>query len=127
MENYCSSKPGTLQAILAAHDAARAEVGVASLKWDAAAAAYAQNYANERRADCRPVHSGGPYGENIFVGGPRESAVAAWVAQKADFDRAGNTCLNGRPCGHDTQVVWRGLFTVCSYSPRGNILGLSPF
>ncbi|CAN1284637.1 Pathogenesis-related protein PRB1-3 [Linum perenne] len=76
-------------------------------------ASYAQSYAIQRSAgECELVHSGGPYGENLA-------------------------------CGHYTQVVWRrtttigcakaacssgyGTFVVCSYSPRGNIIGQKPY
>ncbi|CAI5462611.1 unnamed protein product [Closterium sp. Yama58-4] len=51
-------------------------------------------------------------------------------------------CAEGRMCGHDTQVVWGGMILVrcakaqcpdgggmwvCDYSPRGNIIGSTPF
>ncbi|MEM6522020.1 MAG: CAP domain-containing protein, partial [Cyanobacteria bacterium P01_C01_bin.70] len=33
--------------------------------------------------------------------------VAAWVAEKADYDYASNSCASGKVCGHYTQIVWR--------------------
>ncbi|GJT38987.1 pathogenesis-related leaf protein 4-like protein [Tanacetum coccineum] len=38
------------------------------MTWNATVAAYAENYANQRLADCNLVHSGGPYGENLAEG-----------------------------------------------------------
>ncbi|RWW14637.1 hypothetical protein GW17_00021576 [Ensete ventricosum] len=48
------------QDYVSAHNAARAAVGVGPVSWDNTVAAYAQNYANQRAADCQLVHSGGP-------------------------------------------------------------------
>ncbi|GJN10355.1 hypothetical protein PR202_ga28443 [Eleusine coracana subsp. coracana] len=39
------------------HNAARAAVGVPPVTWDNTVAAWAQNYANSRRGDCKLVHS----------------------------------------------------------------------
>ena len=50
------------------HNAARSQVGVPNLVWDAAVASYALNYANARKSDCNLVHSTGPYGENLAKG-----------------------------------------------------------
>ncbi|KAK9080140.1 hypothetical protein SSX86_001815 [Deinandra increscens subsp. villosa] len=115
--------------------------------WDANVAAYAQNYANERRGDCNLVHSsGGPYGENLAKGSgdfTGTAAVNSWVGEKASYDHNSNTCAQGAVCGHYTQVVWRNSvklgcarvqctnngwwFVICSYSPRGNYVGQSPY
>ncbi|GKC06696.1 pathogenesis-related leaf protein 4-like protein, partial [Tanacetum coccineum] len=56
------------QDYLNCHNAARAKVGVGNMTWNATVAAYAENYANQRLADCNLVHSGGPYGENLAEG-----------------------------------------------------------
>ncbi|KAJ3699100.1 hypothetical protein LUZ61_002805 [Rhynchospora tenuis] len=92
------------------HNVARAALGLKPLKWDAHVASYAQWYANQRRGDCQLRHSNGPYGENLFwgsgVGGwTPAQAVAAWVAEKPQYDYYTNSC-NGM-CGHYTQIVWR--------------------
>jgi pathogenesis-related protein 1 len=129
------------------HDAARADVGVGPVSWDDTVAAYAQAYGEERRGDCQLVHSGGPYGENIF-GGPggdwsAADAVGLWVAEKEFYDHGSNSCAAGEVCGHYTQVVWRdstaigcarivcdnsgGVFIICSYNPPGNVMGQSPY
>ncbi|XP_074567775.1 pathogenesis-related protein 1-like [Curcuma longa] len=131
-----------------AHNAARSNVGAGlpPVSWDSRVAAYAQNYANQRARDCQLVHSGGPYGENIFWGSGRDftaaDAVGAWVAERQYYDYASNSCAAGQVCGHYTQVVWRSstaigcgrvrcnsgaIFIVCNYNPRGNIVGQRPY
>ncbi|CAN6450668.1 unnamed protein product [Victoria cruziana] len=129
-----------------AHNAARAEVGVGPISWDDTVAAYAQNYADQRIGDCSLIHSGGPYGENLFWGSGRDftavDAVNSWVSEKSDYDYASNTCASGQVCGHYTQVVWRnsvrlgcakvtcndgGTFITCNYHPPGNVVGESPY
>ncbi|GJY40644.1 pathogenesis-related protein 1 [Tanacetum coccineum] len=93
-----------------AHNAARREVGVGPMVWDERVASVAQNYANQRQADCQLVHSqNGPYGENLAWGTALTgtSAVNLWVGEKADYDYNSNTCAPGKTCGHYTQVVWR--------------------
>ncbi|XP_052162749.1 pathogenesis-related protein PRB1-3-like [Oryza glaberrima] len=133
------------------HNAARAEVGVGPVRWDDTAAAYARGYAAQRRGDCKlHTDSGGRYGENIFWGSAggdwtAASAVAAWVKEKQWYDRGSNSCSAppGRPCGHYTQVVWRGstaigcarvvcdnnlgVFITFNYSPPGNYNGKPPY
>lgn len=127
-------------------NAARADVGVAPLAWDDTLAAYARRYAGERKGDCKLVHSGGPYGENIFWGSGNWTAgdaVAAWVLEKRDYNCSDGSCAAGRSCGHYAQIVWantsrvgcaavtcdagRGTFIVCEYDPPGNLLGVRPY
>ncbi|XP_041011534.1 pathogenesis-related protein 1-like [Juglans microcarpa x Juglans regia] len=129
-----------------AHNAARSEVGIGPITWNATIAAYAQNYANQRKGDCRLVHSGGPYGENLAWSSGDLSGTAAvnlWVAEKADYNATTRSCAAGRQCGHYTQVVWRypylrlgcgkvrcndgGTFITCNYDPPGNYVGEQPF
>ncbi|XP_010530686.1 PREDICTED: pathogenesis-related protein 1-like [Tarenaya hassleriana] len=128
-----------------AHNQARAEVGVGPIEWDETVAAYARDYANQRRGDCSLTHSSGPYGENIAWGGGDLSGTAAvkmWVDEKADYDYNTNTCRAGKQCGHYTQIVWRdsvrlgcakvtcddgGTFITCNYDPRGNFIGQWPY
>ncbi|KAK1268597.1 hypothetical protein QJS04_geneDACA022104 [Acorus gramineus] len=129
------------------HNAARAQVGVGPMSWDPTVAAYALDYANQRAAlDCRLVHSGGPYGENLFWGKGREfnaaDAVNLWVAEQSFYNYSSNTCAGGKVCGHYTQVVWRksvrlgcarvkcvdgAVFITCNYSPPGNYVGQRPY
>lgn len=128
------------------HDAARAAVGVGPVSWDDTVAAYANNYANKRKADCQLVHSNGPYGENIFWGGGPGwnaiDAVKSWVSEKQYYDYASNGCASGKVCGHYTQVVWAksvrigcarvacdngDTFITCNYDPPGNYAGERPY
>ncbi|KAM0937358.1 putative CAP domain-containing protein [Dioscorea sansibarensis] len=134
------------QDFVTAHNSARSAVGVGPVTWDTTVAAYAQNYANQRIGDCKLVHSGGPYGENLFWGSGAEftaaDAVNSWVSEKQYYDYASNTCAAGKVCGHYTQVVWRSstsigcarvkcnsgaIFIICNYKPAGNIVGQRPY
>nr|AAT46023.1 pathogenesis-related protein 1 [Brassica rapa subsp. oleifera] len=126
-----------------AHNQARQAVGVGPVQWDGTLAAYAQNYADRLRGDCRLVHSGRPYGENLAGSSGDLSGVRAvnlWVSEKASYNYPSNTC-NG-VCGHYTQVVWRksvrigcgkarcnngGTIISCNYDPRGNYVNEKPY
>ncbi|CAN6272054.1 unnamed protein product [Urochloa humidicola] len=96
------------------HNAARAEVSVAPLAWDDTVAAYARKFAAERKGNCTLLHSGGPYGENIFWGSgganwTAADAVAAWVAEKQYYNCNDNSCSAPAGqwyCQQYTQVVW---------------------
>ncbi|KAL4036597.1 hypothetical protein IC575_000155 [Cucumis melo] len=93
-----------------AHNVARAQVSVEPLEWDRIVAGFAQQYANQRINDCRLVHSGGSYGENIAWSNADlsgKAAVQLWVNEKPFYDYDTNTCAPGKLCGHYTQVVWR--------------------
>lgn len=131
------------------HNAARAAIegfNIPNLVWDNKIAAFAQNYANQRK-DCKVIPSGGnggQYGENIAVNNgdiSGEEAVKLWVDEKPNFDRYHNKCVDGE-CLHYTQVIWkkslrvgcgkvkcdnRGTFVSCNYYPPGNIPGQEPF
>ncbi|OWM79123.1 pathogenesis-related protein 1-like [Punica granatum] len=133
------------QDYLDAHNAARRQVGVGPMVWDDKLATYARDYANKRIGDCKLVHSGGPYGENLAWSSGDMSgttAVKLWVDEKAYYNYNSNTCAQGKVCGHYTQVVWRnsvrlgcakvrcnsgGTSIICSYDPRGNIVGQKPY
>ncbi|CAF2031761.1 unnamed protein product [Brassica oleracea] len=123
------------QDYLDVHNRARRAVGVAPIRWHADVAAYARQYALRMRGDCRLIHSGGRYGENL-AGSTGDlsgaDAVRLWVNEKNDYFYNSNTCRSGKACGHYTQVVWRnsvwvgcakvrcnsgGTFIICSYDP----------
>ncbi|KAG6545011.1 hypothetical protein Mapa_013703 [Marchantia paleacea] len=134
------------------HNDARAELnqGIPSLTWNTTLESYATDWANTRAAagdNCDLLHSGRPYGENIFwSSGPSTpaDAVQSWVSEKAFYDYTTNSCSApaDESCGHYTQVVWRNtarlgcgsatcptgaLFVVCSYDPPGNFAGQLPY
>lgn len=101
---------------------------------------YAAQYA-ATNFDCNNVqliHSGGPYGENLaagYVGG--YEPVDAWYNEILQY----NYSLPGfsPATGHFTQLIWKSSvelgcayvkcnndwrqYTICEYSPRGNIVG----
>ncbi|KAL0454320.1 UNVERIFIED_CONTAM: Pathogenesis-related leaf protein 4 [Sesamum latifolium] len=133
------------QDYLAAHNAARAQVGVGPIAWDENVAAFARNYVNQRLGDCNLVHSTNrPYGENLAKGSGEftgRAAVELWVREKPFYDYASNSCVGGE-CGHYTQVVWRNSvrvgcararcnngwwFISCNYDPPGNYVGQRPY
>ncbi|XP_059446929.1 pathogenesis-related protein 1-like [Corylus avellana] len=142
---HLSFAQNTQQDYLKAHNDARAAVGVGPLKWDDKVAGYARDYANKRIGDCKLVHSGGPYGENIAWGSADLSGTAAvklWVDEKKSYNYNSNSCAAGAVCGHYTQVVWRnsvrlgcakvrcnsgGTFIICNYDPPGNYVGQKPY
>ena len=128
-----------------AHNAARGQVGVGPIAWDATLASFAQRYISGLAGDCRMVHSGGPYGENLaWSSGDMAGtgAVSMWVDEKAFYDYSSNTCQPGKVCGHYTQVVWSdslrlgcakvrcntgGTLISCNYDPPGNFIGRKPY
>ncbi|KAA8545729.1 hypothetical protein F0562_020820 [Nyssa sinensis] len=142
---HSSHAQNSPQDFLNAHNTARAQVGVGPMIWDSTVAAYAMNYANGRRADCRLVHSGGPYGENLAMGTGEftgRAAVNLWVQERPNYDYNSNSCVGGRVCGHYTQVVWsrsvrlgcarvrcnNGVWLItCNYDPPGNFAGQRPY
>lgn len=143
--SYAQNSP---QDYLTPHNAARAAVGVGPVTWSTKLQQFAESYTAQRAGDCRLQHSGGPYGENLFWGSTgadwtAADAVRSWVDEKQWYDYAANNCADGKVCGHYTQVVWRattsigcahvvcrhnrGVSIICSYEPRGNIVGQKPY
>lgn len=135
------------QALVAAHNAWRAEVGVPPLRWSDEVAAYAQAWATTLQADgCALRHrSDSPYGENLaWSSGTTlapEQVVAMWGNEREHYAYESNTCAPGEVCGHYTQVVWRTTEVVgcgrarcgpdevwvCNYDPPGNWAGEKPY
>nr|XP_034591754.1 pathogenesis-related protein PRB1-3-like [Setaria viridis] len=109
------SNDGAATLELVPHNAARAEVGVPKLSWNATLAAYTRRYAGRRAHDCELVHSRGPYGENIFWGSASRDwaagdAVASWVKERANYVRLQEQPLRAAAevcSGHYTQVMAR--------------------
>ncbi|CAH9090174.1 unnamed protein product [Cuscuta europaea] len=138
-----------------AHNALRATVGSPPLEWDATLANFSRGWAHERKKDCsyRSHSPGGKYGENLFWQLYKESSptqvVRSWFEEQKWYDHERHRCTceperDGCECGHYTNIVWRstkkvgcsgfvycndqrGVYVVCSYYPKGNIVGKNPF
>ncbi len=144
---------GERDLMLALHNEARAAVGVAPLTWSSDIAASAEAWAGELgERSCVIAHSDtDQFGESLYFAmrtngsvTPKE-VVAAFAAEKRDYDPMTNTCAAGKECGHYTQMVWgdttrmgcaKALCSVsgssreawvCQYGPRGNIRGERPY
>ena len=101
--------PSMPQAMLDAHNAIRARVGVPPLVWSDQLAGVAQDWANHLIATGGLSHRpNNRYGENIYTisGGtatPSE-VVDLWAKEARGYDIRSNSCSG--VCGHYTQIVW---------------------
>lgn len=137
---------------VAAHNEARAAVGVGPLTWSDSLAKTAsllvRYQRNNKACGFANVTGGESYGANqLFSGGgvpptPR-AAVGNWVAEGKFYNHSGNSCAAGHRCGVYTQVVWKNTtdvgcsiatcpkektsLTICLYFPPGNYVGESPY
>jgi pathogenesis-related protein 1 len=130
---------------LAAHNAERAKVGTPALRWSEKLAASAQDWANHLAASGVFEHRRkSKFGENLYeLRGAKSTpakVVERWSSEAPNFDEKANKCRGG-PCGHYTQVVWRGTrevgcgvgrsgareVWVCEYDPPGNYVGQRPY
>jgi pathogenesis-related protein 1 len=144
--------PQEVRQLLASHNEARGEVGVAPLEWSDRLATYAQAWADHlastsRRMEHRP-RSGRwkqEHGENLFMGTAGyfgvADAVAAWEREKSAYNGRTIDQSNVYACGHYTQLVWGNtkrigcakvecagnVIIVCNYDPPGNVLGQTPY
>jgi pathogenesis-related protein 1 len=129
-----------VQALLDAHNQARAAHCAPPLSWSPAVAASAQAWADQLRANgCAFAHSQTAYGENLAAGTAgslsAESVVGMWYREVGQYDfQSGRFAME---TGHFTQVVWKasrslgcgrstckGLdIWVCQYDPPGNVMG----
>lgn len=135
---------GVPAAITDAHNDVRKKVGVAPLRWSAALARHAQQWADHlaSKGCALEHHRSDAYGENLFWSSAASSpseVVAEWAAEAQHYDHGKNRCRG--TCGHYTQVVWSSSRTlgcgmarcgeaqiwVCNYDPPGNVVGESPY
>lgn len=146
--------PESLRAtMLAAHNAARAAVGVPALAWDAGLAADARAHAEAMARTGRYQHAVQPAigreGENLWRGVrdvyDYRSMAATWVDEARVFVNrpAPAFSATGRwqDVGHYSQIVWRTTtavgcaiasdatydYVVCRYGPPGNVIGRLAF
>jgi pathogenesis-related protein 1 len=128
------------QAMLEAHNTARAKHCAPPLTWSSELEAAAQKWADHLRDEgCGFEHSSTDYGENLAAGTtgamPPEGVVQMWYDEKSKFDfKHGGF---GMDTGHFTQLVWVGTTQVgcgmsqcngfdvwvCNYAPPGNVDG----
>jgi hypothetical protein len=138
--------------ILAAHNAARAEVGTPPLAWSAKLAADAAPWAQELARRGRLEHSAAGdrsgEGENLWMGtaGGYTPAqmVGGWASEHARFHPGvfPDVSKDGwQAVGHYTQMIWRDTnevgcalahserwdVLVCRYAPAGNRVGEAAF
>ena len=137
------------QAMLAEHNAARADVGVGPLRYDENLASQALDHARNLARTGRLVHSAPgmrvSQGENLWAGteGYYEFGQMArgWIDERRYYRHAAfpdvSTTGDWLAVGHYTQIIWRdtthvgcGIATgmgrdwlVCRYSPSGNVVG----
>jgi pathogenesis-related protein 1 len=132
------------QAMLDAHNAIRARVGVPSLVWSDQLSQVAQDWANHLIATGGFSHRpNNRYGENLYsisddIASPAQ-VVGYWAREARGYDIRSNTC--SRVCGHYTQIVCGTTRTVgcavatdrrrevwvCNYDPPGNVIGYRPY
>jgi pathogenesis-related protein 1 len=132
------------QAMLDAHNAIRARVGIRPLVWSDQLARVAQDWANHLIATGSFGHRpNNQYGENAYtISGSTTSpaqVVGYWAGEARGYDVRSNTCSG--VCGHYTQIVWgttkavgcavgtdrRREVWVCNYDPPGNVIGYRPY
>jgi uncharacterized protein YkwD len=130
-----------------AHNADRAEHGVAPLVWSESLAAGARQWARAcTTAGGGFAHSPGAfstYGENLAwgTGFTAARAVALWYAEGANYDYSNPIAsFNTGTVLHFTQLIWRGSqklgcgevlcggqrLYVCRYTPPGNFNATNP-
>jgi pathogenesis-related protein 1 len=124
----------------------RATVASDPLEWSPALAASAQARAEALAVDCVLVHGPPPgAGENLYLGpsdAPGWLAANRWGGEVLAYSYKDNRCLEGRVCGHYTQLVWKdtkqvgvgvaacadgSTVWVAHYNPAGNVAGELPF
>ena len=139
--------------VLAAHNAARAEVGVAPLVWSdrlaAEAAPWAQHLIELGHMEHSAQSARPGEGENLWMGAKdyftTATMIKMWTDEKSDFQYGRFPDVSGskpwQAVAHYTQMVWKnttqvGCATaiagkqevlVCRYNPQGNFMGEKPY
>ena len=103
--------------IIRIHNAVRAEVGTASLKWNCDLAKFSQSWANadtfehSTQQQREQIIKGGVAGENLAIDSGSTALMAAlnkgWIDEKQFWNNNSNACATGKVCGHYTQMVWK--------------------
>jgi hypothetical protein len=136
------------------HNKLRNGVGVESLEWSPAIAAYAQKWADRLAAkgdlEHRPINGEWAriYGENLAIDRSIIACAEAWHSEVKDYPSVKPipSDFSTFTAGHYTQMVWRktkrigagvavvkaGRFkgmtlVVCNYDPPGNMVGDKPY
>ncbi|KPM39550.1 hypothetical protein AK830_g7004 [Neonectria ditissima] len=134
------------QAALDAHNAARSDVSVGALTWDADLAANAQEWATHLTTVGTLTHAEvSDQGENLYMQSgttnPYINAANMWIAEKSSYSGQAIDD-NYATYGHYTQIVWSSTtkvgmaiatgsngdtYVVARYSPPGNYFGEKPY
>jgi hypothetical protein len=157
----CDPEGASLAGVTKAHDRVRAaatprpEPPLPGLCYSAALAAAAEVWAARCRFTHDPALSRLRHGQNLHAqtgdgaATAARDAVAAWAKEAGHYDPRANRCRR-EPCGHYTQIVWRGTtrlgcavrvctsnspfagsptwtLLVCNYAPAGNVVGQRPY
>jgi hypothetical protein len=139
--------------MLAAHNAARRNVGLGPMVWSAELAGDARKHASQMSRSRHFAHSNQlsgarPQGENLWMGTHNAYSFAemagSWVDEREQY--AGGSISDAISdgtfgvIGHYTQVIWRETtkvgcavvsnadddYLVCRYFPAGNVMGEGP-
>jgi uncharacterized protein YkwD len=132
--------------MLPLHNHFRATLKLKPLVWSDRVAATAQDWANTLLMTGHFAHRPkNKYGENLYEVRGRNATAAeafeAWASEAKMYDYKSNTCHQGGPCGHYTQIVWANTrelgcavarspsreVWVCNYNPPGNYIGQRPY
>ena len=143
--------PAFERAIVAMHDAERAEVGTPPVEWDAGLARDAAEWARHLSDIDDLVHwseeneGDNGQGENLWMGTrgayTLEHMVEGWSGEKRPLARMASWEDDHHRVGHYTQMVWAGTrkigcaiaanreneVLVCRYWPAGNVIGEQPY
>lgn len=116
--------------MLDAHNGYRAKHHAPNLEWSSTLQQYAQNYAdNFNCASGDLKHSGGPYGENLYLGATSgKNAVDGWYSESKTYNWNTQSTYD-----HFTAMIWKsttklgcgikdcrvnnwGYYVICSYN-----------